>query len=208
MAKRGRQSAVDAQQTKCNILTFASQLFSRKGYEATSLRDIADCANISHGLLRYHFGSKLEIWQAVADMAIASYTRDVMEPAMSLRTQGAMAALRDFCRRLVAHTARHPEMALIMKQESSEDSERLEYFLKLYEPVDKQIRALFEAAKSDGLYTHFETNFLMMTLFSMASKPFIDGCLIEKVNGCTVSDAEFVARYSDQLVALLFPVSR
>lgn len=205
MTKRGRQCASEAQRTKDNILKIASQLFSQNGYDATSLRKIAELANISHGLLRYHFGSKQEIWQAIADLAVERYTEEILQPSLELRAQGVKVALREICRRCVYVTAENPELALILKQESSVESERLDYFFKIYQPIDRVMRELLEQLKEEGTYSTFDTDFLLMTLFGMTGKPFIDACLMEKIMGHSPFSPEYVKNYADQLVRLLFP---
>lgn len=203
--KRGRQSANEAEQTKANILKFSSELFSYKGYQATSLREIAERAGISHGLLRYHFGSKMAIWQAIADMALDNYVNDVIEPALKLKARGALAVLREICRGMVFQSAAHPEVVLIIKQESSISTERLDYFMEGFHPIEKKLRELVEAVKAEGGLTQFDTNFLLITLFGMTSKPFVDCPLIEKTMEISVFEPAYVERYAEQVVTLMFP---
>ena len=65
--KQGRRSAQEAKQTKKAILDIAAELFCQYGYKKVSLRQISERANVSHSLLRYHFGSKEKIWQHISD---------------------------------------------------------------------------------------------------------------------------------------------
>ncbi|GAB2550578.1 TetR/AcrR family transcriptional regulator [Gracilibacillus alcaliphilus] len=51
----------NAKQTKENIITTAVQLFMEKGFEKTSMRDIANTLGISKGGIYHHFKSKEEI---------------------------------------------------------------------------------------------------------------------------------------------------
>lgn len=69
------------------ILVEAARLFAAKGFEATSVRDIANATGILAGSLYYHFASKEELFVAVhaAGMAILIRTaqdaiRDVSDP--------------------------------------------------------------------------------------------------------------------------------
>lgn len=59
---------------KNKIISTASELFTEKGVERTSLAEIAKKANISKGTLYYHFSSKNELVFAVADMHMSSIT--------------------------------------------------------------------------------------------------------------------------------------
>lgn len=46
------------------ILDAAIELFFSQGYQQTSLRQIADRVGASHGSIRYHFGSKDDVYRA------------------------------------------------------------------------------------------------------------------------------------------------
>jgi Transcriptional regulator len=47
------------------IIETAEQLFSKKGYEATTVRDIAEEAGINLAMISYYFGSKEKLLEAV-----------------------------------------------------------------------------------------------------------------------------------------------
>ena len=53
------------------VLTVASELFAKKGFEATSIRDIATAAGMMSGSLYYHFASKEDLYIAVQDASIS-----------------------------------------------------------------------------------------------------------------------------------------
>lgn len=56
----------DSQATMENILTVSARLFLEKGFDKTSMADIAQTAGISKGAIYHHFQSKDEIADAVA----------------------------------------------------------------------------------------------------------------------------------------------
>ncbi|CAH0536918.1 TetR/AcrR family transcriptional regulator [Vibrio marisflavi] len=79
--KPGRRSAVDAEKTKQEILRVAMQLFCEEGYDKVSLRSISEIANVSHSLIRHHFGSKEKIWHSISDelqVYMASYITEIL----------------------------------------------------------------------------------------------------------------------------------
>jgi AcrR family transcriptional regulator len=49
------------------ILSAADELFGDRGYDATSVRDIAAQSGVNKALIHYHFGSKDELFEAVLD---------------------------------------------------------------------------------------------------------------------------------------------
>jgi len=59
-----RRAAASAE-TREMILEAAFRTLSQKGYENTSVKDIADAAGVAQGLVHYHFGSKQGLVLAV-----------------------------------------------------------------------------------------------------------------------------------------------
>lgn len=57
-------------QTRRAILLAAAKLFSKEGYNATTMRRIAEAANLEAGSIYYHFGSKDQILDEVLDIGV------------------------------------------------------------------------------------------------------------------------------------------
>lgn len=72
---------------KRQILDAALQLFIKKGYENTSIQDIADAADISKGLVYKYFESKIEILLAFQNLIddCNDEIRNMPTPTESLR---------------------------------------------------------------------------------------------------------------------------
>ncbi len=56
--------------TRDEILAAAAQIFSQKGFHATSMQDIAEAVNLQKASLYHHVSSKQEILVDVLDMAL------------------------------------------------------------------------------------------------------------------------------------------
>jgi TetR/AcrR family transcriptional regulator len=69
--------------TKERVLEAASKIFSRKGFNGSSLTMIAEASGISVGLILHHFKSKEELHSAVLAEVAARY-RNTIAGAMSL----------------------------------------------------------------------------------------------------------------------------
>lgn len=57
-----------AEQTRTTIITAAADLFDRYGYEATSLSDIVDHAQVTKGALYFHFAAKEDLAHAIMEL--------------------------------------------------------------------------------------------------------------------------------------------
>lgn len=64
MTKQTQRRRLDPVGTRATILDAALNAFAGKGYDGTSIADIAAAAGVPKSLVQYHFGSKEELWQA------------------------------------------------------------------------------------------------------------------------------------------------
>jgi TetR/AcrR family acrAB operon transcriptional repressor len=62
-----RRTKEEAEITKQNLLKAALEVFSRKGYAATRVEDIAKQANVTTGAIYHHFGGKGELYIALIE---------------------------------------------------------------------------------------------------------------------------------------------
>jgi AcrR family transcriptional regulator len=91
------------------ILKQALQLFSEKGYDATSVREICEAAGITKPTLYHFYGSKEGVYRAIVGGALERFKADVV---LSLDGEG---SLRDRLVRMaqsyVEGTRREPDLA-------------------------------------------------------------------------------------------------
>ncbi|MDB5253011.1 MAG: hypothetical protein JWP27_2180 [Flaviaesturariibacter sp.] len=71
------------------IITTAETLFSGKGYDGTSVRDIAEAAGVNIAMISYYFGSKEGLIQALFE----ERTRDVVLKVESLLKNDALSPI-------------------------------------------------------------------------------------------------------------------
>lgn len=69
------------QETKDKLITAADQLFSERGYAATSIRDIVSKAGTNLGAVTYHFGGKEKLFAELIRMKIEPMRKLGMEIA-------------------------------------------------------------------------------------------------------------------------------
>jgi TetR/AcrR family acrAB operon transcriptional repressor len=82
MTDRPRRAEEIAAESRRRLLDAAEALFASKGYEKTSLQDIADATGISRGSIPWHFENKAGLLMAVVQRAQQRALRDAdMSPA-------------------------------------------------------------------------------------------------------------------------------
>lgn len=60
-----KRRGADATKTRSKIIKAAQKLFVAKGFNGTSMREIAAQAKVTQSLLHHHFGNKQTLWQMV-----------------------------------------------------------------------------------------------------------------------------------------------
>jgi AcrR family transcriptional regulator len=63
---------------RAHILAIAEQLFAEKGFDGTSVRDIAQLANVNLAMISYYFGSKEKLLEQLIEDR-AGYTLGIIE---------------------------------------------------------------------------------------------------------------------------------
>jgi len=107
-----------AQETKLRLVDTALELFARQGYEATSVKEIAQAAGVAQGLLYTHFASKEDLfWGILERYSFAPHLREMMAEA---EHRPAAEVLREAGERFHAFlSARQPLMRLIIGEAQS-----------------------------------------------------------------------------------------
>jgi len=70
---------------KEQIVNAAIELFAQKGFEGTSIRDLAAKADVNIAMINYYFGSKDKLFETLVEMKSAS-ARNVLEELLKDKT--------------------------------------------------------------------------------------------------------------------------
>src|SRR6202167_1259872 len=140
MSRMSRDAAVDPKQ---EILRTAARLLQQRGYDATSMNDVAAALKLSKGGLYHHFQSKDEILFEIMNHAMEITQDRVLNPVRSIA---------DPEERLRALIRLHIEVVL-----SPRDRE-ITVMLHENHPLPPALRKRINARKKD--YIHFLENLM------------------------------------------------
>ncbi len=171
-SKVGKKPADVAEQTKRNILKAGLECFAAAGYNSTSLREIALQADISHGLLRYHFGSKDDLWRA----CVAFVTDQVADSQLSVLDQvtpeNALESFEAIVRVFIESSAQYPTLWRMLAFEALKDSDRLDHVFQLVWPIHAKIAPLFKVVQRQGHLPNFTNESFFLFVVSLGALPF------------------------------------
>ena len=134
------------------ILQAALEAFSEKGFEGARTRDIAARADVTLGLVQYHFGTKDELWKAAVERAFADMQQgfDVLLDSPDQPDERAIliAVIRAHVNFVAANTA----FIRIMHDEGKNDGPRMRWLADRYvAPLFKRVIPVIERAQAKGI---------------------------------------------------------
>lgn len=141
---------------RTKILNAALELFSTKGFDGTSLRDIANEAGVMHQLVVYHFKTKEALWRDTIDRlmdgaypdGIDKHIEDIRRMASE---EGIVTALRASWRAFVLFTAHNPQLHRIVTFDGRSENSRFYWLLDSYvQPLYKFGVSLMRRAQKEG----------------------------------------------------------
>ncbi len=124
-------------ETRERILAAALEIFSERGFDGTTTRDIAARADVNLGLIKYYFGSKEKLWRAAVDRASGELAQRDSAPRSRARSRAAPRSPRS-CGCACALPPAIPPSSDVMNDEGKRDGPRMRWL------VDRHGKPLYE----------------------------------------------------------------
>jgi AcrR family transcriptional regulator len=167
-APRKRADQQRSQSTRATILEAALAEFAQKGFEAASIRSIAERTGFQHPLITYHYPSKDLLWQAVAEDTFLRVQQEWDARAADEADLSPLERLQAEYRALFRHTAAFPDFHRFMRQEATTDNPRLRWVAEhVLKPLIDRLLPQIEAAQAEGLLPPVEPilfHYMMVSL--------------------------------------------
>lgn len=192
-----------AQRSRRDILNAARMTFAQFGFEGANIRDIAEQVGVTHTLIRYHFGNKLELWKAVVDDMFAGLSAAFSSDQtgeLDLRTRE---GLRSWLRRYIRYCADHPEHVRIMIQESMASTERLEYMVEHIRRSHAGLIPVFTRLMKQGVVPDVWLVSFFYIISSICQMPFVLTNAIDQLYGVQMTSQTAIDAHTEAVIALV-----
>ncbi len=137
---------------KMRILCSAKKLFSRQGFEGTSVRQICEEAGANVALVSYYFGGKEKVFHAIFEHFFPGRQLSEHEAHFTHPVQGLSLIVRE----IIRFSLTDRELSTIIQQEMVLNTPRAEVVNAFTSPVWSKARRLLEQGREEGLF-HFES---------------------------------------------------
>jgi TetR/AcrR family transcriptional regulator len=204
--KIGKQSTEVAEQTKRTMLEAALRIFAMRGFDGVSLRDIAEEAGTTHGLIRHYFGTKERLWQAAVDHAVARYAAALIPVAKRAaeHTHDPILATKEGIRQFILISAHNPDIVRLILHEGSRGGERLEYALSQFEPVGQVMAPMLIRVQQHGYLRHYDDRNFFLLLLTAGAVPFALSALVTWLTSDERDIDLRAQQHADRFIATLF----
>ncbi|MEV4255252.1 TetR/AcrR family transcriptional regulator [Spirillospora sp. NPDC049652] len=150
--RRGRGSSAAASERREHLVRLAAELFAEKGFQATTVRNIADEAGILSGSLYHHFDSK----ESIVDEILSGFFEEIMTRYREVidRGEDPRATIAGLVR--IAFGTLEPHRAAITVMQNDwnylKGMERFAYLTKSEDEVEKMWVDTIKAGQREGLF--------------------------------------------------------
>jgi TetR/AcrR family transcriptional regulator len=173
-APRQRAEQQRSQATRAAILRAALDEFAEKGFEAASIRSIAERTGFQHPVITYHYPTKDRLWRAVAEDTFERIREAWDRRAPEHAHLSPLERLRVEYHALFRHTVAFPEFHRFMRQEASNNNPRLQWVAKtVLKPLIDRLLPQIEGAQRQGLLPKIEPilfHYMMVSLTAALSE--------------------------------------
>ncbi|WP_179403265.1 TetR/AcrR family transcriptional regulator [Burkholderia guangdongensis] len=194
-----------AQETRAAILDAAFAEFATKGFEAASIRNIADRAGLPHAQITYHFRSKHILWQAVAKSVFERIRREADKYLTDTPPARASERVRLVYQAIFQFTAEYPEFHRFMLQESLGYSPRLQWLADtILKPFINWLLPQIREAQDEGTLPKVEPIIIHYLLSSLTATLSGFGAEMLTTANVSASDPKVVDAHWRAVEALIF----
>lgn len=185
------------------ILTCAEKLFLEKGFDGTSMSDIALCVGINRPTLHYYFRTKDKMFRAVLARIVLSFVPQVYD-IVAGRDKSVAERVSQVIDAYILIFMEKPCLPLFMVREVQRDFDFLVRMLR-QEQIDRYAHKIIQALQAEmdeGKLKKVPLRTLFYTFYGLMTFPFLSRRLTESlllVEGETFAD--MMEEWKKQVVA-------
>lgn len=192
-----------------HIIETALQLFSQKGFEGTSIRDIAEKAAVNVAMVNYYFGSKEKLFEKIVEYKSAA-TRGLLDEIANNKSLTAIEKIEvvidAYIEKLFTHRTFHRliQQELILNQREDLQSSIVNNFI----PNSLIIKNIIETGIKKGEFKKIDVDMTIATLFGVIhqvlnSRKFCNRLMNKPDDYMPYDDAKFKKRVAVHLKQLM-----
>lgn len=189
-----------------HIIETAEQLFAENGFDGTSVRDIAEAADVNVAMISYYFGSKEKLLEAMFGLRAGDTTLQI-ENMLHDNTREPIEKLNQLIEYYIGRFQEHHNFYKIMMREQVTNhrgvtSQLIRQFKKQNQQLIKQL--IHEGQRKGNFNKHVDVPLLMGTLIGTVSHIINTRHFYREINNLeSMADEQFNKLLKKKLVTHL-----
>lgn len=188
------------------VLDAALQAFADRGFDGTSVREVARSLGVSHNLIPQRIGSKDELWLAAVDRGFAQLALALAEVVNEMAQGDDLATLRALVVRFVEVGGQRPALLRVIQQEAASPGPRFDHLFSTYiDPVRIFGADLMARLREAGRLRTDSVGLMYFFMTHGAGGPLSLPAMAERFGiGIDPDDPDAIRRHAEAAVDVLF----
>ncbi|HET7626851.1 MAG TPA: forespore capture DNA-binding protein RefZ [Bacillales bacterium] len=182
------------------VIDSAVLLFNGKGFDRTSVRDIASHAGVNVALISYYFGGKKSLLEHLMTSFYEGYTEGIAACLEQLHERSAKDVLLEMIRFALDYQQDHLDLARCVHREVTFDSTLVREVMTTYLMKEKYCyEQVFSAGFKQKEFRRRPVDLLVLQLRELLLMPYLHPQYIREVYHLMPQEAYFKKRYAHYL---------
>lgn len=198
----------DAERSKTAILEAATKLFCAKGFQATSIGEIASAAKVARGTPAYFFGSKEDLYKAVLEHVLSQAYQIVPNALLQAGINPSSTRLLEvFTDSYMDFHHHHPEFLRMIHWISLERNRLMNQVQAHWGTISAMMQAVMMTLKDTALEDHDQRH-MVLSIVGMCNAHLIYGETLAVPMGLEPDSLEFLEQRKAHIKQMLEAASR
>jgi AcrR family transcriptional regulator len=186
--------------TKEKIMDAAVLLFNTKGFDGTSVREIAKKANVNVANISYYFDSKEGLLEHLVTSFFEGYIHVLEQTAQAFEHQSPKQCLMNVVRSLMEYQHEHRQIARVVYRQVSLDTMFIREVMTTYLAKEKYIlTALLEKGVRQKEFKRLNSSYIIMQLKGMLTMPYLHSQYLAEVLYVLPHEPYFIKQYIKEI---------
>lgn len=185
--------------SKAAIIDAAIYLFNTKGFNGTSVRDIAAKADVNAANISYYFQNKNGLLENCFTVFFERYLEE-LEKGFSLLECGAEICLKAMVDNVLRYQCQNIQLTRFILREMTIDSQVVREIMSTYHVKERYMfKKVLEAGMANGEFKKHSIQFSILQLKGLLSMPFLNTHYVTEVLHVQPHEKYFADKYSYEI---------
>lgn len=185
--------------SKAAIIDAAIYLFNTKGFNGTSVRDIAARADVNAANISYYFQNKNGLLENCFTVFFESYLKE-LEKGFSFLEYGSEYCLNAMVEKVLRYQCENIQLTRFILREMTIDSQVVREIMSTYHVKERYMfKKVLEAGIENGEFKKHSVQYSILQLKGLLQMPFLNTHYVTEVLHVQPHEKYFADKYSDEI---------